>query len=461
MKLDRSRLETLIPRYGTAGPRYTSYPTAPTWTEAFGADEQRRALAGIDSARDEIALYAHVPFCESLCHFCACNRVITRKPEPVVSYLDVLEREVAAVREAVPGEATAGELHLGGGTPTHLEPRQLERLVGAMTRAFPLRDDAVVSIEVDPRVTTAAHVATLTELGFNRISLGVQDFDETVQQAVHRNQSAEQVEALTELARRSGFGGINFDLIYGLPFQSEASFGATLETVLRLRPDRIALYSYAHVTWVAKQQRGFDRFDLPSAELKLRIMLLAIETLIGAGYRYIGLDHFALPEDELAVAAASGTLHRNFMGYTTRAADALLAFGPSAISETRDGFGQSVREIGDWQERVLGDGIATFRGHRFSDEDRRRGWVIHSLMCRGEVSAAGYGDAFGRDLAQDFSDELADLAPSVDDGLVEISSTGLRVTDTGRLLVRNLAMAFDAYLPAQLRSASRLFSQTV
>jgi oxygen-independent coproporphyrinogen-3 oxidase len=464
MKIDRPHLEAVLPRYELAGPRYTSYPTAPTWNESLDGVAFREMLAEIASEDDGegLALYVHVPFCRNLCHFCACNRVITRKPELPARYLDVVEREIGAVRDALGGTRRAAQLHLGGGTPTHLSPDQLTRLIGAMDRVFPPEPATERSIEVDPRVTTTEHVAALEACGFNRISLGVQDFDADVQKAVHREQSAEQVAALVDRARSSGFEGVNFDLIYGLPFQTETSFDRTLDTVIEQCPDRIALYSYAHVTWVAKQQRGFERHHLPSGAQKLRILLRAIERLLDAGYEYIGMDHFARQTDALAQAARAGELHRNFMGYTTQSATNLIAFGPSGISELDSGFAQSVRGLDDWQTRVEKEGLATFRGHLVSDEDRRRAWVIKQIMCRGGVRAQDYEEIFGENFAAHFSRELAGLAPFEHDGLVVRSGeSDFEATDDGRLLIRNLAMLFDAYLEEQQRSETPLFSKTV
>ncbi len=461
MNLDR--LPELISRYEASGPRYTSYPTAPVWSEDFGLQDHRDSLASLKSeAGSGISLYTHVPFCTSLCHYCACNKVITQKPELPVDYLATLEREIEATREALPQPFEAAHIHLGGGTPTHLTPDQLRSLMQMIDRAFPLKAGAEVSIEVDPRVTSAAHMDALEECRFNRISLGVQDFDERVQTAVRRIQSVEQVADITARARRSGFHGVSFDLIYGLPFQTEASFDQTIDRVLEMGPDRVALYSYAHVTWVAKQQRGFERVDLPDASLKLRIMLLAIQRFLDAGYVYIGMDHFARPDDELARAHASGQLHRNFMGYTTRTTSDLLAFGPSGINELRSGHVQAQRGLADWQTSVQRDGLATLRGHRMSDEDYRRSWVIHQIMCRDGVVAEEYTQKFGESFEEHFRQELMGLKGMEEDGILERSQEGgFKVTTTGRLLVRNVAMAFDAYLPEQQRSGGQLFSKTI
>jgi oxygen-independent coproporphyrinogen-3 oxidase len=460
---DIDRLLELLPRYDQAGPRYTSYPTAPAWRDDFGPNDARRLLARVGERSDEpLSLYVHVPFCSSLCHFCACNRIITRKPELPARYLDVLERELDAVARAIGPRRVLGQVHLGGGTPTHLDADQLQRLFRSIRFRFDVEEGAELSIEVDPRVTGPAHAEAMAEIGITRLSMGVQDFDPQVQEAIHRVQSVAQVEELVRWARGAGLDGVNFDLIYGLPFQTEESFARTLDEVERLLPDRIALYSYAHVTWVAKQQRGFERGDLPSADRKLRILLLAIRRLEEAGYAYIGLDHFVREEDELAEAARAGTLHRNFMGYTTRPCRDLVACGPSGISELEGAYLQSTRELGDWDERVQRDGLATFRGHELSDDDRERAWIIKSIMCRMGVSAHEYRERFHEDFATRHAHELELLRPLAADGLVEVGDDGgLTVTADGQLLLRNIAMAFDAYLPEQRRSGGRIFSQTI
>jgi oxygen-independent coproporphyrinogen-3 oxidase len=463
VRLDLERLEELIPRYAVDGPRYTSYPTAPVWKEVYGPGQFREELGREDIEPGErLAVYVHVPFCRSLCHFCACNKVITRKAELPERYLDAVAREVEAVREAVAVPRLTTQHHWGGGTPTHLDPEQVRRLFHSVTDAFPLAEGAEVSIEVDPRVTTGEHVDALRECGFNRISLGVQDVDPRVQEAIHRIQPTEQTAALVESARRAGFESVNFDLIYGLPYQTEESFGRTLDQVLALAPDRLALYSYAHVTWLAKQQRGFERKDLPSARTKLRIMLGAIRRFLEAGYVFVGLDHFARPEDELSVALRDRTLRRNFMGHTTQAGVDLIGFGPSAISELRGSYAQSQRELGAWQDAVASGGLATLRGHRLSPDDVERRWIINRIMCHGELRADEYEARFGRRLGEAYAPELASLDPLLADGLVERDADGsLRVTPLGRLLVRNVAMAFDAYLPEQQKAGGRMFSKTV
>jgi len=461
--LDLARAEALLPKYEGPGPRYTSYPTAPVWTEAFGRDDFAAELARRDVAADDpISLYAHVPFCASLCHFCACNRIITRDAALPERYLEAIAREIDAVRERLAVPRRASQLHWGGGTPTHLAPDQIRRLFHALVDAFPLRAGAEVSIEVDPRVTSEAQVDVLRELGFTRLSMGVQDFEPRVQEAIHRVQSVEETAGLADRARRAGFESVNFDLIYGLPFQREDSFARTLDTVCAIAPDRIALYSYAHVTRVTKQPRGFERQDLPDARTKLGLLLQGIRRLTAAGYVYVGMDHFARPEDELARALRDGTLRRNFMGYTTQSGVELLGFGPSAISQLRDAFAQSERALDAWADAVRRHGLATLRGHRLGEDDRRRGYVIERLLCHGRVDARDFAASFGQELASTFAPELARLAPLEADGLVERAADGsLRVTALGRLLVRNVAMAFDAYLPEQQRTGQARFSKVV
>lgn len=463
MDLDLERLASLLPKYDVAGPRYTSYPTVPVWSDSYGADQFEAALGRIDqNASRNLALYIHIPFCSELCHYCACNRVITKNEELPKRFLSVIAEEIEAVRACLPAEARASQIHLGGGTPTHLDPAQLGELMGSVTRAFPPTEDAELSIEVDPRVTTDAHVEALRSWGFNRISLGVQDFDPRVQQAIHRIQSPETVGALTESSRRAKFSSVNFDLIYGLPFQTVASFDRTLDQVFKLQPDRVALYSYAHVTWLAKQQRGFERIDLPSSDLKLEIMLHAIRRFLDEGYVHIGMDHFAKRDEALAQAAATGQLRRNFMGYTTQASGDLIGLGPSAISECAGQYAQSHRKLADWEDAVSKGGLPTMRGHSLSDEDRRRSWVIRQIMCAGRVAGEAYRKEFGRELGDDFSTELGSMDQVVRDGLVVLEADdGFRVTPTGNLLLRNLAMIFDAYLPSQREGGQPMFSKTV
>jgi oxygen-independent coproporphyrinogen-3 oxidase len=457
------RIAELLPRYAIDGPRYTSYPTAPVWSEAYGPNEYRADLADDEiEASDGLSLYVHVPFCDSLCHFCACNKLITTDHARAIGYLDTIEREIEAVRAATRVPRAATQMHWGGGTPTWLAPAEIQRLFRALTEAFPMRADAEIGVEVDPRVTTSEHVAALAECGFNRISMGVQDFDSRVQEAIHRIQPVAETARLVEWARRAGFESVNFDLIYGLPYQTVASFERTLDQLFAIGPDRIALYSYAHVTWLAKQQRGFERKDLPDAVTKAQIMLTAIRRFLAEGYLFIGLDHFAREGDELAKALADRSLRRNFMGHTTQAGVDLIGFGPSAISELRASYAQSQRGVAAWEQAVRERGVATMRGHRLSRADVERRWIINRILCHGELRAREYEETFGRAFAEAYKPELASLEEARADGLIECGADGsLRMTPIGRLLVRTVAMAFDAYLPGQQKSGERIFSKTV
>jgi oxygen-independent coproporphyrinogen-3 oxidase len=459
---DLAELEALLLKYAGAGPRYTSYPTAPVWSESYGRADFAGDLRSFGALGEPLSIYVHVPFCRALCHFCACNRTITRDAALPERYLGAIAHEVEAVREAIGGAPRVLQHHWGGGTPTHLAPSQIERLFRCVNAAFPAERDAEISIEVDPRVTTRAQLEALRGCGFARISLGVQDFDARVQRAIHREQSVALTAGIVADARALDFAGVSFDLIYGLPLQTRESFERTLAEVIAIAPDRIALYGYAHVTWVAKQQRGFERGDLPEPRARLAILGSAIRRLLAAGYVHVGMDHFARPEDPLAVALRERTLRRNFMGYTTRAGLALVGFGPSAISELPTSYAQSQRELGGWESAVDAHGLATLRGHRLTREDEERRAVIHDLMCLGEVSAVRFANRLGVSFGERFAAELARLRTFEDDGLVTIATDGsLAVAGRGRLVLRNLAMVFDAYLEPAGASAHERFSQTV
>ncbi len=444
------------------GPRYTSYPTAPVFGPQVGPPEYEAALARLGATDPEerpISLYVHIPFCASLCLFCACNTVITRKPGVAARYLDAIEAEVATVARALgPRRRRVAQLHLGGGTPTYLSPAELERLYAILATAFDLAPDAELAVELDPRVTTQAHLAALARLGFNRASLGVQDFDPDVQRAVNRIQSVEETRDALETARRLGFRGINIDLIYGLPRQRPESFLRTIDEVLRLRPDRVALYGYAHVPWLRPGQRGFERhaLPLPSAAERLELFRAGIAAFVAAGYRHLGLDHFALPEDELALALERGALYRNFQGYTVRRAEDLVALGQSAISDVMDLYAQNEKDNAAYEAAARAGRLPTARGHARTPEDERRRRAILSIMCEGRLDA---------EAARGFPEELAALAPLAARGLLETEPGGsLRVTPLGRLFLRNIAMAFDAYLPKEAetaRGAAPRFSRTV
>jgi oxygen-independent coproporphyrinogen-3 oxidase len=449
----------LIKRYDRPGPRYTSYPTAPVWKDDFGPAEYRVQLDRCsERAGEPLSLYVHVPFCESLCLFCGCNVVITRERERAVQYLDLLEHELDLIGARLEARPLA-QFHFGGGTPTYLTAEQLERAVQMVEQRFTIDPAAERAIEIDPRVTTSEQLAVLAHHGFNRVSLGVQDFDPRVQSTIHRVQSFEQTESIVSSARSLGFASVNVDLIYGLPHQSEAGFTRTLEQTLSLRPDRVAVYGYAHVPWLKRQQASFAD-ALPGAEDKARLYLAAHRQFTQAGYVAIGMDHFARRDDELALALENGTLHRNFMGYTTRRAPDMVGAGVSAIGQVAGAFAQNRRDLTEYMHAIARGELATARGYRLSEEDHLRAAVILGLMCQLEVRYADIEERFSIDFPAHFARELEALRPGADDGLAELAPDAIRVTPLGRLFVRNLCMVFDEHL-AELPKDRVIFSRTV
>jgi oxygen-independent coproporphyrinogen III oxidase len=439
----------LLRRYDRPGPRYTSYPTAPQFDAAFGDAQLREAIA--DSNGDPIprrlSIYVHVPFCLSPCFYCGCNRVITRDKSRSEPYLAYLQREIAMVAPLFDRDRAVVQLHFGGGTPNFLTPTQLRRTVEHLRREFSFSDaqDLDLSIELDPRTVSPADIGELARAGFNRASLGVQDFDPEVQRAVNREQGVEQTRAVVDACRHYGVGSVNIDLIYGLPKQTLAGFDRTLGTVIAMRPDRLAVYSYAHLPEMFKAQRQLNSDDLPNAEVKLALMRLAIERLTEAGYVYIGMDHFALPDDELAVAQASGGLHRNFMGYTTHADSDLIGFGVSAIAHIGNSFSQNPRDLPVWQGALDDGRLPVFRGMRLSEDDLIRADLIQCLMCQGDIPIATLESRYAIDFDAYFAEDLERLRPLQDDGLVFKARERILVTARGRLLLRNIAMCFDCY----------------
>jgi len=455
----------LLRRYDTPGPRYTSYPTAPQFSATFGAQQLREHADASNQAGHArpLSLYVHVPFCASPCFYCGCNRVITRDKGRGELYLDYLYREIARMAPLFESGRPVTQLHFGGGTPNFLTPAQLADCVAELRSQFsffsPERMD--FSIELDPRSVTPDDVAELARIGFNRASLGVQDFDPVVQKAVNRVQSVEETLAVLDACRAHGMRSVNIDLIYGLPKQTRQGFERTLDVVLEARPDRIAVYSYAHLPQLFKPQQRIALEDLPDAEAKLGLLECAIARLVEAGYVYIGMDHFALPEDDLARAQARGDLHRNFMGYTTHAESDLIGFGVSAISHIGDSFSQNPRDIASW-ERAIDDGrLPVWRGMPLDRDDVVRADVIQELMCHGRLDFARLGRRHGIDFGEYFADALPRLEGLRDDGLVEFTKAGLRATPRGRLLLRVIAMCFDRYLQAPPTQDAPRFSRTI
>ncbi len=455
----------LLQRYDRPGPRYTSYPTAPQFSPAFGEAQLREAAQASngDPIPRRLSLYVHVPFCLSPCFYCGCNRIITRDLARADTYLARLYREIDLTAALFDRDREVIQLHFGGGTPNFLSPAQLREVVDTLRRQFHFSDspERDISIELDPRFISPADVAELAAIGFNRASLGVQDFDPAVQEAVNRVQSVEQTLAVIDACRASGFRSVNVDLIYGLPKQNPAGFSRTLDTVVAARPDRIAVYSYAHLPDLFKAQKQIEAADLPSPEVKLGLLELAIEKLTDAGYAYIGMDHFALPDDELAQAQARGGLHRNFMGYTTHADSDLVGLGVSAISHIGDSFSQNPRDLPSWQIALDEGRLPVFRGMRLSEDDQLRADLIQRLMCQGEVPIGALERRYAIDFRAYFADALQRLRPLVADGLVRIEAERITVTSQGRLLLRNIAMCFDHYLDQPVADAAPRFSRAI
>ena len=457
----------LLRRYDRPGPRYTSYPTAPQFTSGFGETQLREAALASngDPIPRRLSLYVHVPFCLSPCFYCGCNRIITRDKARAETYLTRLYREISLMAALFDRDRDVIQCHFGGGTPNFLSPAQLRELMDSLRRHFHFSDSTErdISIELDPRFISPDDIAQLATIGFNRASLGVQDFDPVVQQAVNRIQSVEQTRDVVEACRAHCFRSVNIDLIYGLPKQNPQGFARTLDTVVDMRPDRIAVYGYAHLPELFKPQRQIDAADLPDAETKLGLLQLATGKLTAAGYVYIGMDHFALPDDDLAQAQARGGLHRNFMGYTTHADSDLIGLGVSAISHIGDSFSQNPRDLPGWQIAIDEGRLPVFRGMHLSEDDLLRADLIQQLMCQGEVPIGALERRYAIDFGDYFADALAQLQPLQADGLVRLEPGRIAVTTQGRLLLRNIAMCFDHYLqtPANAATQTPRFSRAI
>ncbi len=439
----------LLERYGAVPvPRYTSYPPANHWESRFGEAEGRETFRSAGGR--PASLYVHVPFCRKLCYYCGCNMLVTRSESLVERYLRALELELDRITALLPARPEVVQVHLGGGTPTYLDPDQLARLADTIQARLPWKAGIEASIEIHPAVTSVEQIRTLARLGFNRVSMGVQDFDPAVQRRINRKQSFEETRELIQESRERGFVSVNVDLMYGLPLQTVDRFQRTLDRVEELRPDRIALFGYAHVPSMKKHQRLFEPGELPGPAERLALLETSIQRLLAAGYAHVGLDHFALQGDELCRARAAGTLRRNFMGYTTCADSDVLAFGPSAISEVSGTYVQNAREVHDWATMLEAGRLPAVRGHRPSAEDRARSALIMELFCSLEVDLEALRARFPGTL-QDLGAETRDLAGLERDGLVEREGARLRVTPRGQLLLRTVAAPFDTYHRADAR----------
>ena len=460
MREELSVSEKFVARYNRPGPRYTSYPTAPVWTDSFGPKEFEVAMELANANRSPVSLYMHLPFCESLCLFCACNVIIQKDKSVTPPYLGVLKNEIDHVSKRVSGQRQVAQFHWGGGTPTYLSPEQIEDLFTYTRERFSFASDAEIGVEVDPRVTTPAHLRSLRKMGFNRLSMGVQDFKPEVQKAINRIQPYEETRDLIGLARQLGFDSINVDLIYGLPYQTPESFAHTVEQIVGLSPDRIAMFSYAHVPWLKKQQGSFVG-HLPEGMAKFDIFRSGLLNFIEAGYLYIGMDHFAKENDELAVSQRNRTLHRNFQGYTTKAGADLYGMGITAISGVQGTYAQNFRDIPSWEKSVNERGIATMRGYHLSHDDILRREVISRLLCHTVIMKDEISSKFGIAFDEYFAPELERMKPPREDGLVLVNAHEIRATWLGRIFIRNLAMIFDPYLEKQQLDSKPLFSKTL
>lgn len=437
----------LIRRYDTSGPRYTSYPTALQFHEGFSEDDYRQAAARSNAAGGPLSLYVHIPFCDTVCYYCACNKVVTKDRGKARPYLDDVYREMALQSALFDAGRPVDQLHWGGGTPTFLSHDEMRELMEQTGEHFALKTDDTgeYSIEIDPREADAATIRLLREIGFNRISLGVQDFDPLVQKAVNRIQSVEETREVVDTAREQAFHGVSIDLIYGLPHQSRDRFMATLDRVIELDPDRLSIFNYAHLPQRFKPQRRIAAEDLPRPAEKLDILGSTIEYLLDAGYVLIGMDHFARPDDPLAIAQREGSLHRNFQGYSTHAECDMVAMGASSISQVGGAFSQNVKDLDRYHEALIAGHLPIEKGLVTSEEDALRRQVITELMCHFRLSIPDVENRFGIDFAEHFTDALDELADMARDELVTLHPEEIVVESRGRLLIRNICMAFDEY----------------
>ncbi len=448
----------LIHRYDKAGPRYTSYPTALELHEGFGDKEYRRHIAKSNAAGGPLSLYFHIPFCDTVCFYCACNKIVTKNRKHAEPYLANLCKEIELQGDLFDKNRVVNQLHWGGGTPTFLNYEQMKTLMDTTRQHFQLRDDdqGEYSIEVDPRETNDQTIKQLRELGFNRVSLGLQDFDPAVQKAVNRLQSEEQTFRVLESARAEGFRSTNIDLIYGLPLQTVATFARTLDKILAVAPDRFSIFNYAHMPGRFKTQRQINDADMPTPEVKLSILQMVGQKLSEAGYVYIGMDHFAKPDDELAVAQREGQLYRNFQGYSTHSDCDLVGFGITSIGRVGDAYIQNVKELDEYDSLISQGKLPVFKGVELDEDDKLRRAVITQLICHFELSFAGIEQQFSINFAEYFAEELQALVPMQVDGLLTVSTEQIKVLASGRLLIRNICMVFDKYLAQKPQQFSKV-----
>lgn len=438
----------LLKKYDVPGPRYTSYPPAPHFHEKFTADDYLNEIIKTNYGENlpNLSLYFHIPFCDTLCYFCGCNMFVSRNRERIKHYVKYLKNEVDLLRTYLLPDRKVAQLHWGGGTPTHLNPDEILDLGSYIRESFQFENEAECGCEIDPRGLTKEHLEALRKVGFNRISMGVQDFDEKVQKYVNRIQPEEMTREVVNWVRELGFSSINLDLMYGLPFQSLESFEKTLDKVIEISPDRLAVFNYAHVPWMKKHQALIHPEDLPSPQEKLQILKMTIEKLTAAGYVYIGMDHFAKPEDELAIAQKEKKLYRNFQGYSTHAGCDLYAFGITSISQLKEIYAQNLKTEKEYYTALDNGRFPIFKGYRLTKDDQIRRSVIMKLMCNFELFFSEIENEYKINFKEYFSDSLEKLIPMAQEGLVQLNDEKIEVTDFGRLLIRNIAMNFDGFI---------------
>ncbi len=451
----------LIKKYDRPGPRYTSYPTAPQFTEEFTESDFLDEIIKTNNADNppDLSLYFHIPFCDTLCYFCGCNMIVSRNRDRIHTYIDYLKNEIDLVRTYIrPGRKVA-QLHWGGGTPTHLNPDEIRELGSYIKENFDFKEDAENSCEIDPRELTRAHLEALREIGFNRISMGVQDFNEKVQNAVNRIQPEDMTRQVIQWVRELGYHSFNLDLIYGLPFQTVEEFEKTVDTIIDISPDRIALFNYAHVPWMKKHMALIKAEDLPTPEEKLQILKISVAKLTDAGYVFIGMDHFAKPEDDLSKALKEKRLYRNFQGYSTNAGTDLYAMGITSISQFGDVYAQNVKTEKEYFDALDNSRLPVFKGYKMNEDDILRKYVIMKVMCDFELSFEEVEKKFGIEFEKYFAWGLNNLKEMIDDGLVKIENRKLTVNEMGRLLIRNVAINFDGFIERKEDTAK--YSRTV
>ena len=456
MQIDKNTLQ----KYDIAGPRYTSYPTAPQWSEAVNEAVYIEALKAFGRNDKTLSLYIHIPFCEQLCYFCACNKVIrTREDKVGDEFLDHLFKEIDRVAGFFERRKLIRQLHWGGGTPTYLSEDQMQRLFSKIRSLFDIDLKEEIAIEIDPRTVTHNKLKVLRQLGFNRISMGVQDFDEKVMDDINRIQPYAQVSLVDQWCRELQFESVNYDLVYGLPYQTRDTFKKTVDLVMGLRPDRIALYSFAYVPWLSKPQNKFNLEAIALHDEKLDIFIQSRENLLAHGYQAIAMDHFALKTDAMAKAFNEGKLHRNFMGYTLKPADEFIGLGPSAIGFLEKTYVQNTKVLPEYYASITAGRLPIERGKQLSPDDQIRQWVINSLMCQFKLDKQLFFDTFGYEFEDYFFEEGRHLHDCIDDGLIKENSQRIQVTDMGKIFIRNVCMGFDYYL--RQKNGHQRFSRTI